>query len=81
MSIKVRFFYTSSFVYRVSKKFRAQISSGDGARIGGGAAKQRFIARSCMLETRPCCATDWPATSWVHYTTNCNTKSSAPEDG
>ena len=21
-----------------------------------------------------------PATSWVHYTTSCNTKSSAPED-
>jgi hypothetical protein len=21
------------------------------------------------------------ATSWVHYTTNCNTQSSAPEDG
>ena len=23
----------------------------------------------------------WPATSSVHYTTNCNTQSSAPEDG
>ena len=23
----------------------------------------------------------WPATSWVHYTTNCNTQSSVPEDG
>ena len=23
----------------------------------------------------------WPATSWVHYTTDCNTQSSAPEDG
>ena len=23
----------------------------------------------------------WPATSWVHYTTGCNTQSSAPEDG
>ena len=22
----------------------------------------------------------WTATSWVHYTTNCNTQSSAPED-
>jgi len=22
-----------------------------------------------------------PATSWVHYTTNCNTQSSASEDG
>ena len=23
----------------------------------------------------------WSATSWVHYTTSCNTQSSAPEDG
>jgi len=23
----------------------------------------------------------WPAKSWVHYTTSCNTQSSAPEDG
>ena len=23
----------------------------------------------------------WPAISWVHYTTNCNTQSSVPEDG
>ena len=23
----------------------------------------------------------WPTTSWVHYTTNCNTQSNAPEDG
>ena len=23
----------------------------------------------------------WPATSWVNYTTNYNTQSSAPEDG
>jgi hypothetical protein len=26
-------------------------------------------------------ATGIPATSWVHYTTSCNTQSSAPEDG
>ena len=26
-------------------------------------------------------AGSWPATSWVHYTTSCNTQSSAPEDG
>ena len=26
-------------------------------------------------------AGDRPATSWVHYTTSCNTQSSAPEDG
>jgi len=25
--------------------------------------------------------TDEPATSWVHYTTSCNTPSSASEDG
>ena len=23
----------------------------------------------------------WPVTSWVHYTTSCNTQSSAPKDG
>ena len=23
----------------------------------------------------------WPATSWVHCTTSCNSQSSAPEDG
>ena len=23
----------------------------------------------------------WPATSWVHYTTSCNTQSGAAEDG
>ena len=23
----------------------------------------------------------WPATSWLHYTTSCNTQSSVPEDG
>ena len=27
------------------------------------------------------CYSLWPATSWVHYTTSCNTQSSAPEDG
>ena len=26
-------------------------------------------------------STKLPATSWVHYTTNCNTQSSAPEVG
>ena len=26
-------------------------------------------------------ATGWSATSWMHYTTSCNTQSSAPEDG
>ena len=28
-----------------------------------------------------CYSRRWPATSWVHYTTSCNTQSSAPEDG
>ena len=32
------------------------------------------------MHTR-CCAGHRPATSWVHYTTSCNTQSSAPEDG
>jgi len=31
---------------------------------------------ACVL-----CAVHRPATSWVHYTTNCNTQSSAPQDG
>ena len=26
------------------------------------------------------CYSLWPATSWVHYTTSCNTQSIAPED-
>ena len=26
-------------------------------------------------------AGQWPATSWVHYTTSCNTQFGAPEDG
>ena len=40
-------------------------------------------SRLCVQE-EGCCTTDvadrWPATSWVHYTTNCNTQCSAPED-
>ena len=44
------------------------------------------IFRSTRLCVTVCGITDdvagrWPATSWVHYTTNCNTQSSAPEDG
>ena len=27
------------------------------------------------------CYSLWPVTSWVHYTTSCNTQSSVPEDG
>jgi hypothetical protein len=29
----------------------------------------------------PRCCGRWPATLWVHYTTSCNTQSSAPQDG
>ena len=37
------------------------------------------IFRSTRLCVTAC---GWrPATSWVHYTTSCNTQSSAPEDG
>ena len=45
------------------------------------------ISRSidCVLQLVVKCTHDVacrrPATSWVHYTTNCNTLSSAPEDG
>ena len=35
-----------------------------------------FMYFYCMLP-----AGGRPATSWVHYTTSCNTQSSAPEDG
>jgi hypothetical protein len=45
----------------------------------------RFEENTCSIF--PICrstphdvAGHWPATSWVHYTTNCNTQSSAPED-
>ena len=38
-----------------------------------------------MLQLVVLCTHDaagrWPATSWVHYTTCCNTQSSAPEEG
>ena len=37
------------------------------------------IFRSTRLCTHDV-AGHWPATSWVHYTTSCNTQSSAPED-
>ena len=33
---------------------------------------------ACGIMHRRCCR---QATSWVYYTTNCNTQSSAPEDG
>ena len=37
--------------------------------------------KTCMAYTIPPLPGYRPATSWVHYTTSCNTQSSAPEDG
>ena len=43
------------------------------------------IQKFYVLATHCICTDDvaglWPATSLVHYTTSCNTQSSAPEDG
>ena len=36
----------------------------------------RLCVTACGIMHPRCC---WPATSWVHYTTSCNTQSSAPE--
>ena len=38
----------------------------------------RLFVTACGIIHPRCCR---PATSWVHYTTHCNTQSSAPEDG
>ena len=38
----------------------------------------RVCVTACGIMHPPCCR---PATSWVHYTTSCNTQSSASEDG
>ena len=38
----------------------------------------RLCVTACGIKHPRCYR---PATSWVHYTTNCNTQSSAPEDG
>ena len=38
----------------------------------------RLCFTACGIMHPRCCV---PATSWVHYTTSCNTQSSAPEDG
>ena len=38
----------------------------------------RLCVTACGIMHRRCCQ---PAASSVHYTTNCNTQSSAPEDG
>ena len=38
----------------------------------------RLCVTVCGIMHPRCCQ---PATSWVHYTSSCNTQSSAPEDG
>ena len=38
----------------------------------------RLCVTACGIMHQRCCR---PATSWVHYTTSCNTQSRAPEDG
>jgi len=38
----------------------------------------RLCVTACGIMHWRCC---WPATSWVDYTTSCNTQSSDPEDG
>ena len=38
----------------------------------------RLYVIACGTRHRRCCR---PATSWMRYTTSCNTQSSAPEDG
>jgi len=38
----------------------------------------RLCVTPCDIMHPRCCR---PATSWVHYTTSCNTQSSAPQDG
>ena len=40
-----------------------------------------LLAGSLEAEAPPLLPGYWPATSWVHYTTSCNTQSSAPDDG
>ena len=44
----------------------------------GERIKTRLCVIACGIMYSRCCR---PATSWVHYTTSCNTQSSAPEDG
>ena len=50
----------------------------------------RLCVTACGIMNPRCCrSVAWkrelpsyrPATSWVHYTTSCNTQTSAPEDG
>ena len=53
-------------------------ASGTGHSNGATTFLQRGLIRFCGIMHPRCC---WPAKSWVHYTTSCNTQSSAPEDG
>ena len=47
-----------------------------------GCIIQQAVTQSSAPEDgRPPLPDYRPATSWVHYTTSCNTHSSAPEDG
>ena len=39
------------------------------------------VMKSGIRTLHPTITTRWPATSWVHYITSCNTQSIAPEDG
>ena len=43
----------------------------------------RLCVTACGIMNPRCCQLPGyrPATSWLHYTTSCNTQSSAPEDG
>ena len=38
----------------------------------------RLCVTACGIMHPRCCR---PATSWMHYTTSCNTQSGVPEDG
>jgi len=40
----------------------------------------RLCVTACGIMHPRCCRSP-AATSWVHYTTSCNTQSSAPQDG
>ena len=40
-----------------------------------------MLPANCLEEEEPPLSDYRPATSWLHYTTSCNTQSSVPEDG
>ena len=68
--------YCSTDIVRVIKS-RRMGWAGHVARMGRGV----YRALVGKPEGKRPLAGRWPATPWVHYTTNCNTQSSAPEDG